>query len=81
MIILGIHDGHNSSAALVIDGKLICSLSEERFSRIKNHFGYPKKVNAALNYRVKLNKLIKLHYHQKILNQHIFMYLEIPSFQ
>ena len=51
MIILGIHDGHNSSAALVIDGKLICSLAEERFSRIKNHFGYPKKaINAVLNY-------------------------------
>ena len=43
MTILGIHDGHNASAALVIDGKLICALAEERFSRVKNHFGYPKK--------------------------------------
>lgn len=43
MIILGIHDGHNASAALVKDGKLICALAEERFSRVKNHFGYPQK--------------------------------------
>lgn len=51
MIILGIHDGHNASAALIKDGKLICSLAEERFSRIKNHFGYPSKaITAILDY-------------------------------
>ena len=35
MIILGIHDGHNASAALLKDGKLICSIAEERLSRQK----------------------------------------------
>ena len=43
MIILGIHDGHNSSASLIIDGKLTCSIAEERLSRQKNHFGFPYK--------------------------------------
>ena len=38
---LGINDGHNSSASLIIKGKLICSVSEERYSRQKNHFGFP----------------------------------------
>ena len=41
MIILGIHDGHNSSAAVIKDGELICSIAEERLSRVKHHYGYP----------------------------------------
>ena len=43
MIILGVNDGHNSSACLIINGKLKCAIAEERLSREKNHFGYPKK--------------------------------------
>ncbi len=43
MIILGIHDGHNASATLLKDGKLICSIAEERLSRQKNHYGFPFK--------------------------------------
>ena len=43
MIILGIHDGHNASASLIKDGKLICALGEERLSRGKHHYGYPKR--------------------------------------
>ena len=43
MIILGIHDGHNASAALIIDGKLECAVAEERLSRQKNHYGFPEK--------------------------------------
>ncbi len=41
MIILGIHDGHNASASLIVDGKLICALGEERLSKGKHHYGYP----------------------------------------
>lgn len=41
MLILGIHDGHNASAALIENGQLICAVAEERFSRIKHHYGYP----------------------------------------
>lgn len=43
MKILGIHDGHNAGAALVQDGMVIASVSEERISRVKNDAGYPKK--------------------------------------
>ena len=35
MVILGIHDGHNASASLLKNGKLICSIAEERLSRQK----------------------------------------------
>lgn len=34
---------HDSSAALVIDGKIVAAAQEERFSRIKNDAGYPKQ--------------------------------------
>lgn len=42
MKILGIHDGHNSGSTLLIDGKIIASVNEERFTRKKNEIGYPK---------------------------------------
>jgi carbamoyltransferase len=41
MIILGIHDGHNASAAILIDGKIVGAVQEERFTRIKNHYIFP----------------------------------------
>ena len=51
MIVLGVNDGHNSSASLIIDGKLTCSIAEERLSREKNHFGFPSKaIKCVLEY-------------------------------
>jgi carbamoyltransferase len=41
MVILGIHDGHNASAALVIDGRVVACVNEERLSRRKNEYGFP----------------------------------------
>ncbi|MCL9781542.1 hypothetical protein M9194_08890 [Vibrio sp. S4M6] len=50
MIILGIHDGHNASAALIVDGELVSAAGEERFSREKHHYGFPyQAVKAVLN--------------------------------
>jgi carbamoyltransferase len=43
VIILGIHDGHNSTACLLINGKLAACVSEERLTRLKNQAGYPRK--------------------------------------
>ena len=42
-IIIGINWEQNSTAALMIEGKIIASVSEERFSRVKNDERYPKK--------------------------------------
>ncbi|MDB2545911.1 hypothetical protein N9X42_04785 [Candidatus Pelagibacter bacterium] len=42
MKILSIHYGHNASIAYTDNGKIINILSEERFSRIKNHWGFPE---------------------------------------
>ena len=41
MIILGIHDGHNSGATLIKDGKILYSILEERITRVKNEVGHP----------------------------------------
>lgn len=43
MIILGINEDHNGSAAIVKDGKVLACASEERFTRIKNDTEYPCK--------------------------------------
>jgi len=43
MITLGIHDGHNSSAALYIDGEIAAAIQEERLRYEKNWTGYPTK--------------------------------------
>ena len=41
MIVLGINEDHNSSCAIVTDGKVVFAQSEERITRIKNDVGYP----------------------------------------
>jgi carbamoyltransferase len=42
VVIIGIYDGHNSSATLSIDGEIICAVQEERFTKRKNEVGFPK---------------------------------------
>lgn len=41
--VLGIHDGHLATAALLKDGEIIACVSEERFSGVKNQAGIPIK--------------------------------------
>ena len=43
MILLGIHDGHNCGASLFKNGKLLIALNEEKITRKKNEYGFPKK--------------------------------------
>src|SRR5678815_3386152 len=38
---LGVHLGHDSSAALVQDGRIVADVAEERFVRIKHYAGLP----------------------------------------
>jgi carbamoyltransferase len=38
---LGIHVGHDSNAALVVDGRVVACVLEERFVRIKHYSGLP----------------------------------------
>jgi carbamoyltransferase len=41
MNVLGLHIGHDSSAALVRDGHIVADVAEERFVRIKHYSGLP----------------------------------------
>jgi carbamoyltransferase len=41
MKILGISSGHDSGAAIIEDGRIVCAINEERLSRRKNHWGPP----------------------------------------
>ena len=43
MKVLGVHDGHNASAALVCDGHVLAAVQEERFTREKNWSGFPRR--------------------------------------
>lgn len=54
MIILGICLSYQSSACLMINGKVVNASSEERFSGVKDEERYPKK---AIDYILKINKV------------------------
>lgn len=43
MKVLGIHDGHNASAALLDGGRVVAALQEERLTRRKNEFAFPAR--------------------------------------
>jgi len=43
MKILGIHDGHNSAACLLVDGQVRMAVQEERLRREKNYAGFPSQ--------------------------------------
>ena len=42
MRILGVQDGHNASAVLLVDGQIVAGVQEERFRNQKNYFGFPE---------------------------------------
>ena len=54
MTVIGVYDGHNSSAALSINGEIICAVQEERFTKRKNETGFPA---LAINYILKTYNL------------------------
>lgn len=42
-VLLGIHDGHHANASLFVDGRLVAAFAEERLSRKKLEYGYPRR--------------------------------------
>jgi carbamoyltransferase len=43
LLIVGISDSHNSTAALYEDGRLLAAVAEERLRRVKNWMGFPEQ--------------------------------------
>ena len=62
MIVLGIHDGHNSGCSIFKNGTLLCSLSEERITRKKNEYGFLiNAIQYCLNYtKIKINDISEI---------------------
>ena len=54
MNVLGIHIGHDSSAALIVDGRIVADVAEERFTRTKHYCGLPVQ---AVDYCLKSQNL------------------------
>src|SRR4029450_1784902 len=48
MIVLGITETHCATAAILRDGAIVGCASEERFTRLKNDAGYPRRAVDAL---------------------------------
>ena len=48
MIVLGVSETHCATAAILRDGEIVGCASEERFSRLKNDAGYPRRAVDAL---------------------------------
>ena len=65
-IIVGINWEQNSTACLMIDGRIVGAISEERFTRVKNDETYPKK---AIEYLLKKNKVKRVKYQTFVLFQ------------
>ena len=61
MVILGINVSHGASASLMVNGEGILAFQEERFNKIKNFVGYPKRsIGECIKY-VKNRKMIVHH--------------------
>jgi len=43
MVVLGLWDGHDSGAALVVDGRLVSAVNEERLTRRKLEVAFPSR--------------------------------------
>jgi len=48
MNVLGIHDGHNASAAVIVNGRVVAAAQEERYRYEKNFYGYPEQAIASV---------------------------------
>ncbi len=45
-ILLGIFDGHNASAGVYVEDRVVSLVQEERLVRVKNHYGLPERAVA-----------------------------------
>jgi len=77
MYILGLNIGHNSTACLLKDGKILSCVSEERFTRIKNQSGVPLK---SIEYLFKEEKIEINKINLMVLDDHYPVKLNDTSF-
>ena len=54
VIVLGIHNGHDSGAAIVQNGKVLAAINEQRIRNIKHYAGVPSK---SISEVIKISKI------------------------
>ena len=73
MLVLGISETHCATAAVLRDGQIVGCASEERFSRLKNDAGYPRRAIDAL--------LRELHLDRGALDLVVLAGTRIPTYE
>ena len=54
-VILGIHEAHDASTALMVDGKIVAAAQKERFTGLKCDYGYPEQaINFCLSHHISI---------------------------
>lgn len=79
--ILGIQVGHDSAAALVIDGKIVADAAEERFTRVKNDCSFPlNAIEFCLTYAgIKSTELDAIALPSRYLHPEVPIFIDIPK--
>ena len=54
--VIGVNFGHDSSAALIVSGKIVMAIEEEKMSRIKQDIGWPKNAIERILFENNLEK-------------------------
>jgi len=81
MKILGVRNGHDAGASIVIDGNIIADIAEERLTRIKHDGSFPIK---SIDYCLKTagissNELDVLAFPEKTVSAEAFVFFDIPD--
>ena len=81
--ILGIQVGHDAAAALIVDGKIVADIAEERLTRVKNDSSFPLNAIAfCLDYAgIKSEELNAIAIPSRYLNPSIQTFIDIPKKQ
>lgn len=59
--ILGVYPGHDATVVLIRNGKILEAMSEERFSRVKKHMGFPYEALAYIRKKYGVEDLKKVY--------------------
>jgi carbamoyltransferase len=73
--------GHDSAAALVVDGKLVADAAEERFTRVKNDCSFPlNAIDFCLAYAgIKSSELDAIALPSRYLHPEVPVFIDIPK--
>lgn len=79
--VLGIQVGHDAAAALVIDGRVVADVAEERFTRVKNDSSFPlHAIEFCLRFAgMKSTELDAIALPSRYLNAEVPVFIDIPK--